>query len=173
MAEEPTLRGLLGALALGALNSIRQNKLAAALAVFACVGGTYLAFSIQYDERPRYREAVLPDIKRAEAEFFKALDAADRASTDLWRLQYFLIAHGKAKDVLRIAKESEAVTPEGIRAHSELIRYYSLVNENIAIIRTEMSINQKLDFLGEWKKVRVKLEPIRNNWLIWVEGNNK
>ena len=34
MAEEPTLRGLLLALALGALNSMRQNKLAAALAVF-------------------------------------------------------------------------------------------------------------------------------------------
>jgi len=170
MAEEPTLRGLLLALALGALNSMRQNKLAAALAVFACVGGTYLAVSIQYDERPRYRETILPDIKRAEAEFFKALDAADDASTDVWRLQYFLIAHGKAKEVLKIAKESEPVTPEGIRAHGELIRYYSLVNENIAIIRTEMSINQKLDFLAEWKKVRIKLEPIRNSWLAWVEN---
>jgi hypothetical protein len=169
MPEEPTLRGLLGALALGALNSIRQNKLAAALAVFACVGGSYLAVSIQYDERPRYRETILPDVKRAEAEFFKALDAADRASTDTWRLQYFLIAHGRAKDVLKIARESEALTPEGIRAHAELIRYYSLVNENMAIIRTEMSINQKLDFLAEWKKVRIKLDPIRNNWLAWIE----
>ena len=170
MAEEPTLRGLFRALALGALNSMRQNKLPAALAVFACVGGTYLAVSIQYDERPRYRETILLDIKRAEAEFLKALDAADRASTDAWRLQYFLIAHGKAKEVLKIAKESEPVTPEGIRAHGELIRYYSLVNENIAIIRTEMSINQKLDFLAEWKKVRIKLEPIRNSWLAWVEN---
>jgi hypothetical protein len=170
MAEEPTLSGLIAALALGAFNSVRQNKLAAALALLACVGGSYLAVSIQYDERPRYRQTVLPDIKRAEAEFFKALDAADHASTDTWRLQYFLIAHGKAKDVLKIAKENEALTPEGIRAHGELIRYYSLVNENMAIIRTEMSINQKLDFLGEWKKVRIKLEPIRNSWLTWV-GN--
>ena len=170
MTEGPTLRGLLHAIALGAINSMRQNKLAAALAVFACVGGTYLAVSIQYDERPRYRETILPDIKRAEAEFFKALDAADRASTDLWRLQYFLIAHGKAKEVLKIAKENQPTTPEGMRAHGELIRYYSLVNENMAIIRTEMSINQKLDFLAEWKKVRIKLEPIRNNWLAWVEN---
>jgi hypothetical protein len=169
MPQEPTLRGLFGALALGVFNSMRQNRLAAALAVFACIGGTYLAVSIQYDERPRYRETVLPDIKRAEAEFFKALDAADRASSELWRLQYFLIAHGKAKEVLTIARQSEAMTPEGIRAHGELIRYYSLVNENIAIIRTEMSINQKLDFLGDWKKVRVKLEPIRNNWITWAE----
>jgi len=170
MADEPTLRGLLRAIALGALNAVRQNKLAAVLSLFACVGGTYLAVSIQYDERPQYRLKILPGIKRAEAEFFKALDAADSASTDVWRLQYFLIAHGKAKEVLKIAKESEPVTPEGIRAHGELIRYYSLVNENMAIIRTEMSINQKLDFLAEWKKVRIKLEPIRNNWLTWV-GN--
>jgi hypothetical protein len=168
MAEEPTLAGLLAALALGVVNSVRQNKLAAALALFACVGGSYLAVTIQYDERPRYRETILPNVKRGETEFFKALDAADRASTDVWRLQYFLIAHGKAKEVLKIARESEALTPEGIRAHGELIRYYSLVNENMAIIRTEMSMNQKLNFLAEWKKVRIKLEPIRNSWLAWV-----
>ena len=83
---------------------------------------------------------------------------------------YFLIAHGKAKEVLKIARESEPTTPEGVRAHGELIRYYQLVNEYMAIIRTEMSMNQKLDFLAEWKKVRIKLEPIRNNWLTWVEG---
>jgi hypothetical protein len=171
MAEEPTLRGLLHALALGVINSMRQNKLAAVLAALACVGGTYLAVTLQYDERPRYRQTILPDIKRAEAEFFKALDAADRVSTDGWRLQYFLIAHGKAKEVLKIARESEPMTPEGIRAHGELIRYYQLVNEYMAIIRTEMSINQKLDFLAEWKKVQMKLEPIRNNWLLWVERN--
>jgi hypothetical protein len=170
MAEEPTVRGLLHSLALGFINSMRQNKLAAVLAVFACVGGTYLAVTLQYDERPRYRQTVLPDVKRAEAEFFKALDAADRASSDDWRLQYFLIAHGRAKEVLKIARESEALTPDGIRAHGELIRYYQLVNEYMAIIRTEMSINQKLDFLAEWKKVRLKLEPIRNNWLSWVEN---
>src|SRR4029079_14486128 len=163
MAEEPTVRGLLHSLALGFINSMRQNKLAAALAVFACVGGTYLAVTLQYDERPRYRQTILPDIKRAEAEFFKALDAADRASTDGWRLQYFLVAPGKAKEVRKIARESEPMTPEGVRAHSELFRYYELVNEYMAIIRTEMSMNQKLDFLAEWKKVRIKLEPIRDN----------
>ena len=90
------------------------------------------------------------------------------APNDLWRLQYFLVAHGKAREILRIAAERKPTTPEGIRAHNELIRYYELVNENMAIIRTEMSVNEKLDYLAEWKIDQLALQPIRQKWLDWV-----
>ena len=129
---------------------------------------SYLAITIQYDERPLYRQTTLPAIRKAEAEFFKSMDLAEHAPGESWRLQYFLIAHGRAKEVIRVASDYHPQTPDGIRAHGELIGYYRLVNENIAIIRTEMSLNQKLDYLAEWKKDEMALEHIRQNWLDWV-----
>jgi hypothetical protein len=166
---EPTVRGLLRSLAHTFFNSLKQNKLASVLAVAVCLCTTYFAITIQYDERLRYRESILPEIQRAENEFFKCLEAAESAPTDLWRLQYFLIAHGKAKEVIRIARERQPVTLEGMRAHNELIRYYELVNENMAIIRTEMSINQDLNYMAEWKKDQRVLQHIRQGWLDWHE----
>jgi hypothetical protein len=139
------------------------------LAAIACVSFSYLAITIQYDERPRYRETILPQLRRAEADFNRALESVDRASSDVWRLQYFISAHGKAKQVLRVAREQQPTTPDGIHAHNELIRYYELVNENMAIIRTEMSIHEELDYLAEWKKARIALEHIRQNWVDWLE----
>ena len=172
MSEEPTVRGLLKSLAGSVFSSLRQNKLAAVLSGLACVAVTFLAIAIQYDERPRYRESILPEIARAETDFAKILERADNAPSELWRLQYFLNAHRKAKEILRIAAERSPTTPDGIEAHRELIRYYSLVNENMAIIRTEMSINEKLDYLAEWKRQRLVLQPIRENWLAWVNGTS-
>jgi hypothetical protein len=148
MHEEPTLSGLATSLAASVSSSLRHNKLAAVLAALTCVVVTSLAVAVQYDERPRYRETILPEIARAEAHFFRILEQADRASSELWRLQYFLAAHGKAKEILRIAAEDRPTTIQAIEAHKELIRYYSLVNENMAIIRTEMSINENLDYLA-------------------------
>jgi hypothetical protein len=167
-----TLRGLIKSLTLGAFNSLRQNKLAAVLAGISCLAFTYLSVAIQYDERPRYRETILPQVTQAESEFLKSLEAAERASSDEWRFQYFLSAHYHAKEVLRIANEEQPTSSDGIRAHSELIRYYQLMNENMAIIRTEMSIKQDLDYFAEWKRVLAKLEPIRQNWLRWVAENS-
>jgi hypothetical protein len=163
-----TLRGLIKSLAIGALGTLRQNKLATVLAAIACTVFTSLAITIQYDERPRYRETILPQIRRAEADFNRSLEAAERASTENWRLQYFITAHGKAKEILRIAAEQQPTSPDAIHAHNELIRYYQLVNENMAIIRTEMSIHQELDFLAEWKKQQLFLQHIRHAWLDWV-----
>lgn len=171
MREGPTARDLLKSLVASFFSSLRQNKLAAVLAAVACVVFTFLAIAMQYDERQDYRQAILPGIERAEADFGKFLDEADRAPNELWRLRYFLIAHSKAKEILRIAAERRPRTPEGIQAHDELIRYYSLVNENMAIIRTEMSINEKLDYLAEWKRQQVTLRPIRQKWLAWVEAD--
>ena len=170
MREEPTVRDLIRSLTGTVFSSLRQNKLAAVLAAFACVLVTSLAVAFQYDERPRYRESILPEIARAEADFVRILEQADRASSDLWRLQYFLVAHGKAKEILRIAAEDGPTTIQGIEAHKELIRYYSLVNEHMAIIRTEMSINEKLDYMAQWKRQYVILQPIRQKWLDWVNG---
>lgn len=171
-SQGPTLGELLRLLAASLFGAIRQNKLAAVLASTACVAVTFLAVAVQYDERPQYRQSILPKIERAEADFVTFLDEADRAPNELWRLQYFLIAHGKAKEILRIAAERGPTTSEGIDAHNELIRYYTLVNENMAIIRTEMSINEKLDYMAAWKRQQRTLQPIRQKWLYWVENSS-
>jgi hypothetical protein len=168
--EAPTVRGLLKSIAASLFSSIRQNKLAAVLAAVAFVVSTFLAISMQYDERPQYRQSILPKIERAEADFVRYLEQADRATDERWRLQYFLVAHGKAKAVLRIARDDRPTSPRAIEAHEELIRYYELVNEHMAIIRTEMSINQKLDYLSEWKKQQAALQRIRQRWLAWLEN---
>jgi len=170
MHEEPTVRGLIKSLAGSVFSSLRHNKLAAILSGLACVAVTFLAITIQHDERPRYRESVLPPIARAENEFVKILERADNASTELWRLQYFLNAHRKVKEILRITADFSPTTPDGIEAHRELVRYYSLVNEDMAIIRTEMSLNENLDYLAEWKRYQTRLSPIREKWLTWVNG---
>ena len=170
MREEPTIRGLIKSLAGSFFSSLRQNKLATVLAAAACVIVTFFAFTIQYDERPQYRASILPQIARAESDFGRILERADNEPGELRRLQYFLNAHYKAKEILRIIGEYRPATAEGTEAHQELIRYYSLVNEDMAIIRTEMSINEKLDYLAEWKRQQSRLQHIRQKWLAWVDG---
>jgi len=168
VSEEPTLRDLLGSLAGSFFSSLRRNKLATSLSVVACVLVTFLAFDIRYDERPRYRKLFLPEIERAEAAFLAAMQEADRASDEVSRLNYFVLAHGQAREVLRIAGKQRPITGDAMRAHRELMRYYELVIEEIAIIRTEMSLHQNLDYLAEWKKQQAALRPIRQKWIEWL-----
>jgi hypothetical protein len=172
MFDDPTsLTGFVKSLAAGSLEALRRNKLPALLAALALVVSSGLALNIQFDERARYCSVILPDIERAEDQFLAAMNAAEQTSDELWRLQYFLDAHHKAKDVLRISKSNIPTTVAGRRAHAELIRYYELVNEELAIIRTEMSVNEKLDYISEWKMQQSQLSPIRERWASWIKGD--
>jgi hypothetical protein len=172
MREEPTLPGLITSLAGSFFNSLRQNKLAAALAGVAFAIVTFFAATSQYDERPQYRASILPHIVRAESDFARILERAENEPAELRRLQYFLNAHYKAKEILKIIGDYRPMTAQGARAHAELIRYYSLVNEDMAIIRTEMSLKDDLDYLAEWKRYQSGLHHIREKWLAWVNGTS-
>jgi hypothetical protein len=169
MFDDPTsLAGFVKSLATTCVEALRRNKLPAWLATLALIVSSALALSIQFDERVRYSSVILPDIEHAENQFFAAMDTAEQTSDENWRLQYFLEAHHRAKDVLRIAKSNRPTTIAGRRAHAELIRYYELVDEELAIIRTEMSLNEKLDYMSEWKMQESELSPIRERWASWV-----
>ena len=171
--HEPTVRDLVGELLSGGISTLRENKLATVLAVFACVLSTLLAYNIRYDERPRYREEIAPELLRAESNFTIMMDNADRAPNEAWRLNYFLTAHGKIKDVLRVAHNQFPVTAEGLAAHQDFIRYYDLLNEDLAILRTQMSVDEKMDYWAEWKRLEASRQPIRDQWLKWVDGRGE
>lgn len=168
--NEPSLRSLVSSIVRNLLEGVRRNKLATSLALLAFLGGGALAFSSQYDERPRYREVILPDIERAEALFFRMLSAAENPPSEDWRLSYFLTAHIKAKDILHLAKARQPKTRAGMKAHAELIRYYDLVIEELAIIRTQMSVDEDMDYLAAWRTGNARLKPIRDRWLSWVKS---
>lgn len=159
---------ILRSLAHGFSDLVRHNKLASALSAIAFILGVAFAFHDPYDERPRYRERILPEIERLEARFFESLRDAENAPNETWRLQYFLNAHLKALDVLKFLKSRRPATEEARRAHAELIRYYELVDEQFAIIRTEMSVKEALDYMSEWKEKSLELKPIRDRWLDWL-----
>ena len=60
------------------------------------------------------------------------------------------------------------MTAEGKKAQHELVRYYELVDEELAIIRTEMSLHGSFDYVGEWKRRNAELLPIRAHWVSWL-----
>jgi hypothetical protein len=138
------------------------------MALIALLVTTFLALNSEYDERDRYRRVILPDLERAEGQFFGRIADSENAINDLWRLHYFLTAHSKAKDVLNLARSRKPRTKAAIAAHQELIRYYELATEDIAIIRTEMSIDENFDYLAAWSKEQSALEPIHARWKRWV-----
>ena len=171
MFDDPTSpAGFAKLLVSGSLEAVRRNRLAASLAAVALVVSTALAFNSHFDERPRYRAQILPDVERADSQFFAAMHEAEQTQNEAWRLQYFLAAHSKAKEVIRIAKSSVPTTAAGRKAHGALIRYYSLVNEELAIIRTEMSLHETLDYMAEWRRGNTGLLPIREQCIRWVKG---
>ena len=169
MPSDPTsLTGFLGSLVRGFLSLLRDNRLATILSAVALVTTSILAITSQYDERPRYRQVLLPDIQKAEAQFFGSMREAEKTSNERWRLYYFLSAHQKARDVLSLLKMRKPRTQAGLRAHKELIRYYDLVIEELAIIRTQMSIDEDLDYISTWKQREAEFEPVRERWTNWV-----
>lgn len=171
MVEDPTsLGGLLRSLAHAAVDGLRRNKLAALLAAVTLIVSTALTLTSQFDERARYHEIILPEIERAEIQFLSTIKYAEQAPDEDWRLYYFLSAHGKAKEVVRVAKLHWPSTSAARKAHRDLIRYYELVDEEFATIRTEMSVNENLDYWAEWKKREGELREIRDRWARWAKA---
>src|SRR5215467_6915357 len=109
-------------------DGIRCNKLPASLALLALIVTTAFALTSNFDERPRYRKVILPEINKAERQFFDVMRQAEEEPDERWRLLYFIEAHRRAKSVLRIVRSERAMTPDGRKAQAELIRYYELVD---------------------------------------------
>src|SRR5262249_16770332 len=152
---------------------LRRNKLPACLSAVALALTTALAMTSDFDERPHYRRFVLPEIEKAEKQFFDAMDEAAQTSNDLWRVRYFIEAHRRAKAALRAIRSAHAMTATGRKAQSELIRYYESVDEELAIIRTEMSFNESYDYMAEWQRKNTEMLPIRQQWASWVNASSQ
>jgi hypothetical protein len=152
------------------VNGVGQNKIAAVLAAVVLIGTTVFALNTQYDERPRYREILLPDIEDAEAKFLKCLSDAETTTNEDWRVSYFFTAQARAHDVLNIAKHRWPHTGEAVRAHEQLVRYYELIGEDFAIIRTQMSLDNNMDFMAAWHQIQADRWPIHQRWSQWVQA---
>jgi hypothetical protein len=163
------LREFTNALARSSISGLRRNKLPAVLSGIALILSTVLAFTSDFDERPRYRQVILPEIRKSEQQFFTIMEDAERESNDLWRLHYFLEGHRRAKAILRVIREERPMTATGRRAQRELARYYELVDEELAIIRTELSLKESYDYISEWKRRNAELIPIRERWVSWIQ----
>jgi hypothetical protein len=170
--DDVTLRRLIRSIAGGFIEVLRGNKIATVLAATALVVTSIFAVTSQYDERPRYRQVILPEIATSEAQLDGLLKAAEETENDNWRIYYFIDAHQKARDILQLTRRRWPHTREGIRAHGELVRYYELLTEDFAIIRTQMSLNPAMDYMAAWRKVRAERWPVREAWAGWVNGPN-
>jgi hypothetical protein len=150
-------------------DGLRHNKLPTTLACVVAVAVTAaFALTSDFDERPRFRKMTLPQIDKAEQQFFNVMDEAERETDELRRLHYFLEGHRRAKAALQTLTSERPVTASGRKAHRELVRYYELVDEEIAIIRTEMSLKPSFDYIGEWKRRNTALAEIRERWVKWL-----
>ena len=159
---------LLQAVSRNIIEGIRRNKLPASLSLVALILTTAFALTSDFDERPRYRKFILPEIQKAENQFFDVMREAEQEPGERWRLLYFLEGHRRAKAALKVIRSERSMTPNGKKARSELIRYYELVDEELAIIRTEMSNKDSYDYIGEWKRSNTELLPIRQHWQDWL-----
>jgi hypothetical protein len=162
--DEVSLSRLIGSVGSGFIDVLRGNKIATALAGIALIVTSIFALSSQYDERPRYRQVVFPEIAASESQLEGLLRAAENTDNDNWRIYYFIDAHQKARDILQLARRRWPHTREGIQAHGELIRYYELLTEDFAIIRTQMSLDPKMDYMEAWRKVRAERWPVHEEW---------
>ena len=155
------------------IEGIRRNKLPVCLSLVALVLTTAFALTSNFDERPRYRRFVLPEIEKAETQFFDQMREAEHETQEPARALYFLEGHRRAKNVLRVVESEHPMTEDGKKAQFELLRYYTLLDEQLAIIRTEMSTNDSYDYIGAWKQANAQLQPIRDRWLRWLNASNR
>ena len=170
MLDDPaSLRGLIKSLIFGSIEGLRRNRLPACLSAVALVACTALALTSEFDERPQYRQWSLPEIRNAEARFFGIMQEAEETPDESLRLHYFIEGHRRARTALQAARSQRAKTVAGRAAQNELIRYYELVVEELAIIRTEGSFNESFDYIAEWKRRSADLSVIRQKWLRWVD----
>ena len=150
-------------------DGLRRNKLPTALSAIALVLTTALALTSDFDERPRYRKLILPEIWKSEQQFFTIMEEAEKEPDDVWRLHYLLEGHRRAKAALRLVRSERPMTTAGRKAQRELVRYYELVDERLAIIRTELSLKESYDYISEWKRRNAELIPIRDRWVQWIQ----
>lgn len=166
----PSIVGIGRLIAASLKNSLWANKIASILAVVALALILPLTFGVKYDERPRYRQVLLPRIQVLEKSYFNALERAGVAVDKTARLYHFLDAHRRALDVLEYVSSRSAVTAEGKSAHLALIRYYELVDEHFAILRSEISIEDEIDYLERWEQIKPDIQVLYAQWATWVEN---
>jgi hypothetical protein len=165
-----SLTGLLASIVRGIGESLRANKIATVLAAIALVTTSILALSSQYDERPWYRQVLLPDIKRAESLFEGRIHDAEETTNENWRLSYFIDGQKRTREVVDLLKNRWPHTHDGVRAHSKLIQYYELLLEDFAIIRTQLSLDEGMDYMAAFRQSELDRRPLRDAWLAWVSG---
>src|SRR5437762_1407346 len=110
------LLDFLKSLARSCADGLSRNKLPAALSVIALVLTSALAVTSEYDERPRYRKLILPEIQKTEQQFFNVMDEAARETNEQGRLLYFLEGHRRAKAALNVVKAEHPMTAKGRKA---------------------------------------------------------
>ena len=153
------------------IEGLGRNKLPALLAGGTLVVTTTLAVTAEYHEQPRYRQLFMPDFTKAESRFIAAMNAAEKATDADWKAHYFVDAHRGVTSLLYLARTYHPRTAGGRRAQRELVRYYELVDEELAIIRTKMSLDESYDYIDEWKEWNGQAMRIRQRWADWVNGN--
>ncbi|HEY2380916.1 MAG TPA: hypothetical protein VGK48_06995 [Terriglobia bacterium] len=158
------------ALARSVAEGISRNKLPACLSLIAVILTTALALTSEYDERPRYRKFILPGIHRAEMQFFDVMKLAESEPEEPQRTLYFIEAHRRANNALNVIRSERPMTATGRKAQLELTHYYELVDEDLAIIRTEMSNDPSYDYIAEWKRTNSDLLHVRDRWLKWLNA---
>jgi hypothetical protein len=158
------------ALARSVLDGLSRNKIPACLSLVAVVLTTALAVTSEYDERPRYRRFILPEIHRAEMQFFDVMSLAESETAEPQRTLDFIEGHRRAKNALKVIRSERPMTEAGRNAQFELDRYYELADEQLSIIRTEMSYDLSYDYIAEWKRSNAQLMTIRDRWLKWLNG---
>src|SRR5437899_11197182 len=121
--------GFVKSMGRSSFEGLRRNKLPAALSAVALALTTALAMTSDFDERPRYRRFLMPEIEKAEQQFIEAISEAEQTSNDLWRVRDFIEAHRRAKAALRTIRSAHAMTGSCRKAHNELLRSYELCDE--------------------------------------------
>ena len=169
--DEPSIGRVGASIAWSIAEGLGRNKLAACFSLAALLVFLPLAVGIRYDERPRYRQVILPEFERLEARYDAALDRAENGPTELRRLYHFLSAHREAVEVLQYLRSRRPTTAAGMQAHDGLIRYYELIDEHFAILRTETSLRPEIDFMARWQEVQADLAPLYDRWVVWIEGD--
>ena len=72
---------------------------------------------------------------------------------------------------MKVIRSERPITASGKKAQADLLRYYELVDEELAIIRTEMSNKEETyDYIGEWKQANAGLLPVRQRWQDWLSA---
>ena len=167
--SQTTVASFLHSIAREMTDGLRQDGCATLLATVALITATLLAATSRYDERPVSADSVA-GYRQTEGQFFAALNNAEKTDNDDWRISYFVTADARARAVLTVAKRRWPTTGEAVPAHEDLVRYYELVTEDFAIIRTQMSLDTKMNYMAAWRKNQAARWPVHERWANWLRN---